>query len=100
MSSHATNPPLRFLLATALWLCAPLAIAHAQEPAEITLRLNASDLDVIGKALDALPFSKAMSAIIRIQAQIDAQPGPQWDKYRSATTVQEWTRTGWKRVPQ
>ncbi len=85
MSQRSTL--LRFLVAI---LCIGAAPAIAQDAtAEITLKINASDLEVIAKALDALPFPEAMGTMVRVQAQIDAQPGSQWDKYRSATTVQE-----------
>jgi hypothetical protein len=88
--SYSTKTPLRFgLLAAALWLTAT-ASAFAQEaPPSITLRLGPSDIEVLSKAVDALPLSETAATIIKIQAQIDAQPGPQWAKYRSATTVQD-----------
>jgi hypothetical protein len=99
MSSHSTKSQLRFgLFAMALWLTA-MASAFAQDANEIiTLKLIHSDLELIAKALDAVPISESANTVTKVQAQIDAQPGPQWDKYRSAKAVQEWSRTGWKRV--
>jgi hypothetical protein len=75
-----------FSFATALWLLAAGTIGHAQE---MTFRVSASDLKVIGRGLEALPFSVAMGTIVTVQAQIDAQSDPRWRKYQSATEVQE-----------
>jgi hypothetical protein len=82
------SAPLRFLVA--ILLCLGSAPAIAQDAtAEITIKINPSDLDVLSRALDALPLSETAGPIIKIQAQIDAQPGHEWDRYRSARTVEE-----------
>ena len=48
--------PLRIcLLATAIWLAA-MASVFAQDAPDITLKLNASDLEVLSRALDKLPI--------------------------------------------
>jgi hypothetical protein len=89
--SHCSKTPLRFgLIAAGLWLSTAAAAFAQEAPPDITLRISASDIEVLSKALDALPITETAGTIIRIQAQIDAAPGPQWDKYRSATTTQEW----------
>src|ERR1700730_13465912 len=87
--ARAMSTLLRFVfLAAAFWLTAT-ASAFAQDAPDITLKFSPADLEVLSKALHALPISETADTITKIQAQIDAQPGPQWAKYRSATTVQD-----------
>jgi hypothetical protein len=88
--SHLSKTPLRILsLSTALSLFAACAYAQNTVPPEMTLSVSAADIDVLAKALDRLPIAERASTIIKIQAQIDAQPRSEWAKYQSATTVQD-----------
>jgi hypothetical protein len=90
--SHLSKTPLRiFSLSTALSLFAACAPGHAQNaaPPEMTLSVSATDIDVLSKALDRLPITECASTIIKIQAQIDAQPRSEWARYQSATTVED-----------
>lgn len=86
--SHDTIKATARLGAVALAvLCPVVALAENGKP-EITLRISATDLEVIAHALDALPLDQTAPTIIRLQEQIDAMPRAEWAKYQSATTVE------------
>jgi len=86
MSHGSTTAPSRICLAAVLLFAASTALAQGPAP-EITLRIRPSDLEVLVRALDAMPIEQTADTIIRIQTQVDAQAGPEWEKYRSPTTV-------------
>ncbi|MGJ5120968.1 hypothetical protein ACQR11_21805 [Bradyrhizobium oligotrophicum] len=49
--------------------------------------LTPHDIDVVGRALDhandRVLYPDDAEMLARLQAQIDAQPGAEWDEYRS-----------------
>jgi len=70
MPSRSTKTPLRFgLLATALFCMVGIPAALADQfPPDVTLSVNASDLEVISRALQAQPNRKAAGTIAKIRA--------------------------------
>ncbi len=87
MSRSSTLPAC--LLASISCVFAGAAARAQTAPPEIVLHVNATDLKVISRALDARPLSDTAATIARLQKQIDATSGPAWAWARSATKVQE-----------
>ncbi len=72
LSRHAC----RAVIAAVLFVGMLPALA---QDAHITLRFNSADVLVLDKALAAIPLNQAYPAIDKIQKQIDAQGGFEWD---------------------
>lgn len=67
---------MKRLIIAALMVAPSLALAQQPSPQEFTLKLSASELDIVGKALEEIPFKTAAPLMQKLRQQIMEQQTP------------------------